>query len=169
MEIDDSKIRNKNIKGCIICQNVKLAKEIDPILFKAEMSLKTLKERLENMGIFIDGSELRTHTRHLFYEKEEITNEMDEETQIGAVSNVEMVKKLMGKVSKHIKLLEVEGKSNTMEHQKLLKQQMELLELKSKLEGDLKPAEVAVLPDWVRKAEEEESNKVLRKPDTQIE
>lgn len=165
MEIDDGKIRNKNIKGCIICQNAKLAKEIDPILFKAEMSLKTLKEKLENQGIFIDASELRTHARHLFYEKDEVFKEDEEETSIGAVSNVDMVKKLMGKVSKHIKLLETEGKSNTMEHQKLLKQQMELLELKSKLEGDLKPAEVAVLPDWVRKAEVEESEKMLHKTD----
>ena len=160
MEIVDKKIKNKNIKGCIICQNIELAAKVDPDLFKASMSLKTLKEKLENEGIFLDVSELRTHTRHLFYDKDECVTEEIESEIIEKATNTDMTKKLIAKVAKHIKLLETEGKGNTLEHQKLIKQQTELIELKSKLEGDLKPAEVAILPDWVRKASDEEERKI---------
>ena len=160
MEIDTSKIKNKNIKGCLICQNAQLSKEVDPILFTAGMPLKTLKEKLENEHfIFLDISDMRNHMRHLFYDKDETVKEIDEVSAMTSVTNVDMTRNLIAKVTKHIKLLEDEGKGNTMEHQKLIKQYMELIELKSKLEGDLKITDVVTLPDWVRRAATEVDEK----------
>ncbi len=156
--IDEKKIKNKKIKGCVICQNPELAKRIDPIIFKAEMNLKALREKLENEGIFLELDQLKHHTAHIFYE-EMIFNPDGELRQIRKLSNKELIEIELARIEKQIKKLLKEGKEATNNYIRLLREKKDLIALKAKIEGEMVEKIEHTLPGWLEElVDKEEGN-----------
>ena len=72
VKVGDKIVSNKNVKGCVFCQNPDLSAVVDPILFTASIPINELKSKLESRGIFVDvhGSQ-RLHVKHIFFEYDE--------------------------------------------------------------------------------------------------
>ena len=154
--MDKDKIRNKNIKGCVICQNLDISKIVDPIIFNAEMAAKDLREKLINQhGLFVEMSEIRAHARHVFIEEFEIPTKCKTELKrINDTSNKELVAEVLSRTNILLQKLIDEGKESTLEFYKLLKEKMSLLSLKAKIDGEISDG-VVMVPEWIKKIDDD--------------
>lgn len=142
MAIDPAKIKNIGEKGCMICQNPEISAITDPIIFNAECDLKTLKERLESDGFHVDARVLSSHVKHIFLDtnKEVIESPVDTESEkfvINNSSNLELVKDGLANIIRAEKKLLLNGKEDTKEYLDIIVEKRRIIELKSKLEGEL--------------------------------
>lgn len=149
-------ITNKNIRGCIICQNKKISKIVDPILFNAEMSHKDIRTKLdEQHGIMVELSEVKAHARHIFDSDDDYkSKEKNELTRVNSVTTLDLVKEEIARVNLQIESSICEGKDGTLEFLKLEKTKIELLNIKAKLEGEINDNTI-VVPEWLKRAEKD--------------
>lgn len=143
-------IKNKCVKGCIICQNARLSTEIDPILFEAKMNIKELREFLMNKGIFIDIPELKTHVKHIFFESDDRPTLEQEIDCVNKLSNIDLIKEALAVIRMKKKRLIKEGQDESQEFDKLVKTESEVLSLKAKMEGELVDKHEFTMPEWIK-------------------
>lgn len=149
-------IKNKNIRGCVICQNRSISDVVDPILFGAEMSHKDLKEKLQvQYGYMVELTEIKAHARHIYFEKdEERETRINEYNVVKELPTIDIINEELAQVNVDIKLARNEGRDNTIEFSKLLKMKLDLLNLKAKIEGDITDGTI-VVPAWLERMEDE--------------
>lgn len=156
--VDPARIRNKNIKGCIICQNEAISNIVDPLIINAEMDLKTLKEHLQTHDFYIDQHTISAHTKHVFVEDIIQPPKPDTELELGEItlsSNLDIIKDTIASLIRLERKMMRDGKENTKEFFALLSEKRRLVEMKAKLEGELDAKEnnVYVLPQYIEKLE----------------
>lgn len=149
-------IKNKNIRGCVICQNRSISDVVDPILFGAEMSHKDLKEKLQvQYGYMVELTEIKAHARHIYFEKdEERETRINEYNVVKELPTIDIINEELAQVNVDIKFARNEGRDNTIEFSKLLKMKLDLLNLKAKIEGDITDGTI-VVPAWLERLEDE--------------
>lgn len=152
-------LKNKNIRGCIICQNQEISAIVDPILFNAEMSHKDLKERLQNLhGWAIELTEIKAHARHIFYEPDDKPDKVKLALDhVIGKKTIDLVNEELAATIDDINIMRSEGKESTLEFSKLQKTKLELLNIKAKIEGDINDGTV-IIPTWLERIDEENSN-----------
>jgi len=152
VKVGNKIVSNKNVKGCVFCQNPDLSTVVDPILFTASIPINELKSKLEADGIFVDVADLKLHREHIFFEYDE-SAETDLDSEIQKIKDSENVDVIIEELAK-INLLErrmiTEGKENTPTHTKLLREKRELLLLKARLDGEIVDKVEHIVPDWVQ-------------------
>jgi len=149
-------LKNKNIRGCTICQNHSISDIVDPILFGAEMSHKDLREKLQvQYGYMVELTEIKAHARHIYYEPDD-----EQEVRAGEfdvvreLPTIDIINEELAQVNVDIKSARREGRDNTIEFSKLLKMKLDLLNLKAKIEGDITDGTI-VVPAWLERMEDE--------------
>ncbi len=159
--IDISLIKNKNIKGCIICQNPKIAAIVDPAIFNAECDFKTLKERLASDGFYVEIGVISNHAKHVFYDdnQEIIPAPVDislEMVSIENLTNIDIVKEGIANLMRAEKKMLAEGKEGTKGYLEVIAEKRRLIELKAKLEGELQENDgdkTIIIPSYIQKLE----------------
>jgi hypothetical protein len=158
--VDVSRIKNKKVKGCIICQNPKISKITDPAIFNAECDLKTLKERLQSDGFFVDVGVLANHAKHVFYDdnKEIVEKPVDTSLEMLSIensSNLDIVKEGLANLLKAEKKLMDQGKEGTKEFLEVIVEKRRMIELKAKLEGELQDddSKTIIIPPYIQRME----------------
>lgn len=158
--VDDTRIKNKKIKGCIICQNPEISSITDPIIFKAECDWKTLKDRLQSNGFYIDVGVISNHSKHVFYDdnKEQFGRPMDnslEKLEVDNSTNLDIVKDGLANLLRAEKKLIIEGKEGTKEYLDIITEKRRLIELKAKLEGELEEGDTKCpMPQFIKLMED---------------
>lgn len=156
-KIDKKRIKNMNVKGCVICQNPRLSEIIDPILFEAETNVKDLKDILEDQHfIYLDTSQIATHVKHIFYEEKDSTNEVEKLVEkVKQSKNPDMIAEAIAYIQfKKYKLIEY-GRDDSRDFNNLQKLESELLNLKAKVDGDLVEKVEVSVPEWIKCKKEE--------------
>lgn len=157
-KIDPARIRNKNIKGCIICQNEGIAEIVDSLIINAEMDLKTMREHLQTYDYYIDAGTLQNHIKHVFIEDVVAPphhNNATEKDEIVLASNLDIVKDTLASLIVLERKYLNEGKENTKEFFAILSEKRRMIEMKAKLEGELDSKDDGVfkLPAYISKME----------------
>jgi len=147
-------IKNKRVKGCIICQNPELSRRVDPIIFNAEMDLKTLVEKLENEGIFLDLGQLKRHTKHIFCEEEEFKPDK-ELRMVKKSTNKELIEVELARIEKQIVDLLHKGNEASNEYLRLVREKKDLIALRSKIEGEMVDKIEHTIPQWIEEIPDE--------------
>lgn len=145
------RVVNKNVRGCIICQNPRVYKIVDPMIFGCEMTIKDIITNLSNQDIIIEEDMLRDHISHIFT----VDDDADDgflEDDIGDMTNLKVVEDAIRKIIIIENDFVRSGDEKTKEFMALQKEKREYLSLKAKLEGEL-PDEVniRVLPEWIKR------------------
>ncbi len=158
--VDERYIKNKNVKGCIICQNKKISRIADPIIFKATMELKTLKEHLETKYIYVDLATLSNHVKHVFYEEpvevKPAPSPLQEKAEVDSKTNLELIKESIASLMALERKLAEEGKTDSKEYFETIAEKRRLIEMKAKIEGEMKGNELKIeIPAWVQKMEQQ--------------
>lgn len=153
-------LKNKNIRGCILCQNKKISAITDPILFNAEMSHKDLRDKLQMQnGFMVELTEIKAHTRHLFMETdEEKVSRKKERAEIKTINTIDIINDELAEINVDIRIAREEGRDNTMEFSKLLKTKLDLMNLKAKIEGEITDGTI-VVPAWLERLEDNEKSR----------
>lgn len=151
-----NRIKNKKVKGCVICQNPKISAITDIAIFNAECDWKQLKDRLSTEGFYIDIGVISNHAKHVFYDdNKEVFVEKPADTslellQVENSSNLDIVKDGLASILKAEKKLVSEGKEGTKEYLDIITEKRRLIELKAKLEGEIEDGDTKyVLPKFV--------------------
>jgi hypothetical protein len=157
--VDEKYIKNKNVKGCIVCQNKKISRITDPIIFRAEMELKTLKEHLETQYIYVDLATLSNHVKHVFYEEppdiKPAPYPLQEREEVNTKSNLELIKESIASCMALERKFAEEGKTDAKEYFDIIAEKRRLIEMKAKIEGEMKGNEIEIkIPEWVKKIEQ---------------
>jgi len=152
-DIDKSKIKNMGVKGCIICQNPRLSKIIDPILFEAETDIKGLKDQLEDeYFIFLDIKQLSAHMKHIFYEEDDSTEEIEKlVNKLKQTKNKDAIAEAIAHVQYKKHKMVKTGRDESKGFYNLQRLESELLSLKAKVDGDLVEKVEVTMPEWVKK------------------
>lgn len=153
-------IKNKNIRGCRICQNKLISNVVDPIIYKAEMSDKDLAEKLQTQyGYMVELTEIKAHSRHIFNNDINYNDlETKELVRINTVKTIDLVKEEIARLNvQELQMIE-EGKENTLEYNKLVKLKMEYITAKGKIEGEITDTNITV-PDWLSRLEDRNDKK----------
>lgn len=154
LKITPEQIRNKNIKGCVICQNPRISNETDEILINASMSFKSLREHLENRGIYLDYSALKEHAKHIYIETSPVLEEIQRTFEIVKNKpNEALINELLAALDFKLKDLIKNGKDESIEYVKLSKIKLETLMLRAKITGEVKEKIEIIIPDYIRKME----------------
>lgn len=159
LEADKANVKNKRVKSCIICQNPDIYSITDPAIFGAECDMKTLKERLQSDGFYVDLGALTNHAKHVFYDdnKEIVEPPADlslEMVTINNFTNLDIVKEGLANLLKAEKKLILQGKEGTKEYLDVVVEKRRLIELKAKLEGELQDGEKTyVIPPYIQRLE----------------
>lgn len=161
LPINPDKIKNKKVKGCVICQNPKIAAISDPAIFNAECDWKQLKDRLATEGYYVDVGVISNHAKHVFYDdNKEVFIEKPSDTslellQVENSSNLSIIKDGLASILKAEKKLVAEGKEGTKEYLDIIIEKRRLIELKAKLEGEIDDGDkVFAIPAFVRAMED---------------
>ena len=157
VKVGDKIVSNKNVKGCVFCQNPDLSAVVDPILFTASIPINELKSKLEVDGIFVDVADLKLHREHIFFEYDESAEtDLDSEIQkIKDSENIDVITEELAKINLLERRMILEGKENTPTHAKLLREKRELLLLKARLDGEIVDKVEHIVPAWVQYIEDE--------------
>lgn len=149
-------LKNKNIRGCVICQNKLISDIIDPILFGAEMSHKDLREKMQvQHGYMLELTEIKAHARHIYYEQDsERETRITEYNTVKELPTIDIINEELAQVNVDIKVARNEGRDNTIEFSKLLKMKLDLLNLKAKIEGEITDGAI-VVPAWLERFDDE--------------
>ncbi len=99
VKVGDKIVSNKNVKGCVFCQNPDLSAVVDPILFTASIPINELKSKLEADGIFVDVADLKLHREHIFFEYDE-SAETDLDSEIQKIKDSENVDVIIEELAK---------------------------------------------------------------------
>lgn len=152
VKVGDKIVSNKNVKGCVFCQNPDLSAVVDPILFTASIPINELKSKLEADGIFVEVADLKLHREHIFFEYDESAEtDLDSEIQkIKDSENIDVITEELAKINLLERRMIAEGKENTPTHTKLLREKRELLLLKARLDGEIVDKVEHIVPDWVQ-------------------
>lgn len=150
-------LKNKNIRGCVICQNSLISDIIDPILFGAEMSHKDLREKMQlQHGYMLELTEIKAHARHIYYEHDDDPSIRNTEySEVKEKPTIDIINEELAQVNVDIRTARNEGKDNTIEFSKLLKMKLDLLNLKAKIEGEITDGTI-VVPAWLERIGNEE-------------
>lgn len=152
-------LKNKGIKGCTLCQNLKISKIADPILFNAEMSHKDLREKLQvQNGYMVELTEIKAHARHIFYEPDDVAEiQSNKLEQVNSKKTIELVNEELAAVCVSIDTYRANGQDNTLEFSKMQKTKIELLNIKAKIEGEIND-NVIMVPSWLKDMEEHDQS-----------
>lgn len=152
------RVRNKNVRGCQLCQNPEISTVTDDIIYNCRMTPNELVANLEARQIYVDIDTIRIHITHVFATDDEDEEDITLSLKVDAnMSNLEIVKDGLTKILIIERNLLREGKADSKEFLALLKEKINLLNLKSKLEGDLPPETATfALPPWIQKVPKQE-------------
>jgi len=131
-------IKNKNIRGCRICQNKLISDVVDQILYNAEMTDKEVRDKLHGQyGFMVELTEIKAHSRHIFTNDIDYKKlEGDELLRIETIKTIDLIKEEIARLNI---------------------QELQMID-EGKVEGEISDMNFTV-PDWISKLEENNDNK----------
>jgi hypothetical protein len=122
------------------------------------MDLKELKLHLESRDIFVDISDLRAHTKHIYYDDTKTfrQNVNDGAAKIKVTPNRELIVEALSTIRAKKDSLIDNGRDDSVEFVKLAKLELDILSLKAKIDGELiDKTEIRRVPEFIQKIKEE--------------